>query len=68
MRLLITAAIVLFHSITAFAERFSIEESFTHPVKVPAAIQSRLDAEIAKDIAHCEDVRPATRYEAQVSV
>jgi hypothetical protein len=66
MRLLITAAIVLIHSSTALAESFSIEESFTHPVKVPAAIQSRLDAEIAKDIAHCEDVRPETRYEAQV--
>ncbi|MGQ2966751.1 hypothetical protein [Methylophilus sp.] len=66
MHLLITAAIVFLTSITAFAERFSIEESFTHPVKIPAAIQSRLNAEMGEDIKHCEDVRPDTRYEAQM--
>jgi hypothetical protein len=66
MRLLITAAIILLHSITAFADSFSIEESFTQPVKIPAAIQSRLNAEMAAGINLCEDVRPETRYEAQM--
>lgn len=48
------------------SEEYSIEERFQNPVKIPAAISSQLNKEMGKDISHCEDKKPDSRYEAQM--